>query len=180
MPEYLAPWQPSASTTDPTRSNPTRRGDIECAAGNWTAWDYNWAELRHDVPAEPDASACNVRIEEPFNVTAHATAFAWLGYESAAVELSIFAREGAIRRELRRQVVHATSVIINPDTPTWPDRPLEFAEPLLFERPATGPGTLQIGMRADCFAGGAGFVLAGSGCRIATFLPRMTVEWLWN
>jgi hypothetical protein len=80
---------------------------------------------------------------------------------------------------LRRGVVDRGLEVVRPsywDDP-WSGQ-LEFAEPLSFTVARGGPPSVTVGVQVDVFAGGGGFI-AGAGASISTFVPQMSIEWLF-
>lgn len=183
MPPVVAPWQVRTNAPNPAVGYGTRSGDVSVVAGQWLGASHHWVELTRDVPAAPGSDAVNVRLERRLRLRdAFATAFGLYGYASAAVELSIIAREGGRARESRQEVVRAVSVAINPSAPDLSGRDWEFPDqrqPLRFDRPGTAAGIVTVGLRVDCFAGVGGFFLCGAQSKLTTSLEEMTVEWLW-
>jgi hypothetical protein len=58
------------------------------------------------------------------------------------------------------------------------ERSAGFAEPLSFTVARGGPPSVTVGVQVDVFAGGGGFI-AGAGASISTFVPQMSIEWLF-
>lgn len=183
MPSVRGPWNVRTNAPNPAIGYGTRRGDISVVAAVYMGAVHNWVELTKDVPAEEDADSVNVRLERPiFLRDAFATAFSLFGYASAAVEVSLIAREGGLAAESRQELVPATSVAVYPEAPDLSGRDWEFPDqrqPLFFERPSANPGNVTVGLRVDCFAGAGGFFVCGAQSKLTTSLEEMTVEWLW-
>lgn len=182
MPFVEAPWRTGSSDPGhPGVALATSWGELHCTGASYWGAYSNGAEVWNSVPAPPNAKGCNVYLRPPLHINeGWASAFGFLGYQAAAVELALFAREGGRKGEIRKTVARATSAIIIPAWDVWDvNRPFEFPEPLFFERPGNRPGSVEVGLHADCFSGGGGVVYEGSGCALLTNITRMEVEWLW-
>jgi hypothetical protein len=183
MPAVTGPWTPRTNAPNASVAFGTTRGEIFVTAGAWIGATYNFVELTVEMPAPDGAGAVNVRLEQPLHLNqAFATAFGLYGYESAALDLSITASEGARSTSVLQELVHAESVVIVPSAPDISGSDWAFPgdhQPLFFERPATTPGSVKVGVKVEAFAGGGGFFFTGSGCRFDAIIQGMTVEWLW-
>lgn len=181
MPALDAPWRVAMHPDVPGSANATTAGDLHAAASFAEGSVlHNWAQIFQTVDPPAQADALNLRIEQPPVITADAGAGCYFGYASAAVEMAMFAHQAAPGVELRRTIAWSTTAFIG----VW-DSPfsgsLEFPNPLSF-RLNTAPGQSQavtVGVQIDVFAGGGG-AIAGASASISTFVPEMTIEWLFS
>lgn len=157
MPPVTGPWRSHTNAPNASVAFGTTRGEIFVTAGAWIGATYNFVEITVDMPAPEGAGAVNVRLEQPLHLNqAFATAFGLYGYESAALDLSIVAREGAQSAAALQEVVHAESIVIVPSAPDLSGTDWEFPgdrQPLFFERPAATPGSVTVGVKVEAFAG---------------------------
>jgi hypothetical protein len=164
----------------PGSANATTVGDLRAAASFAEGGVlHNLARIFQTVAPPAGAVALNLRIEQPPDIMADAGAGCYFGYASSSVEMAMFVHQVGPGAEQRRTIAWSTTAFIG----FW-DSPfsgsLEFPEPLNFTLSmAPGqPPAVTVGVQVDVFAGGGGFA-AGASASISTFVPEMTIEWLW-
>ncbi len=196
MPEVTAPWRVVTNPVgDASTAHGTSNGDLWCSAGVWIGAAANFAAIEQDLAAPSDASSLAVSMGA-IDPQAFAGAGTFFGYAAAAVVLTLYAREGASSLEQHTDVVRATAPFLayisdslprsgapgtfSPPVIRWADLHAPGTPTLTFERPSSAPGAVTVGVRAECFAGSAGYLATGASSWVSMFVPDLTVEWFWN